>query len=256
VAHVLLHWYWESTVLIGTHWHFLLETEQWRKQHYSKHIFLKFLTCNYVFLTYLLTYSMVQSSSWEANWLQLVKKIPAFYGTRRFITALTSLRQPSLSWANPIQSTYPHPTPWRSILILSTHVPDLTWFNFTDGTSLLLHTQSDSGGKVDIFLCDSIGHCQKKTVHMNLRLIQDEERPIFFDVIILVIIGKKVNMNLCLIPDEERSIFFMYSIGHCQKKKVHMNLYLIPDGYQNRAVWIYEYKSTANGNKKGEITES
>jgi len=31
--------------------------------------------------------------------LQLVKKFPAFYGTRRFITALTSVRHPSLSSA-------------------------------------------------------------------------------------------------------------------------------------------------------------
>ena len=54
--------------------------------------------------------------------LQLVKKLPAFYGTQRFITALKSARHLSLSWANPIQSTYPHPTSWRSILILSTHL--------------------------------------------------------------------------------------------------------------------------------------
>ena len=54
--------------------------------------------------------------------LQLVKKFPAYYGTRRFITALTSLRHPSLSWASPIQSIYPHPTSCRSILILSTHL--------------------------------------------------------------------------------------------------------------------------------------
>ena len=54
--------------------------------------------------------------------LQLVKKFPAFHGTRRFITALTSVRHLSLSWGNPIQSTYPHPTSWRSILILSTHL--------------------------------------------------------------------------------------------------------------------------------------
>ena len=54
--------------------------------------------------------------------LQLVKKFPAFYGTRRFITALTSVRHLFLSWANPIQSTYPYPTSWRSILILSTHL--------------------------------------------------------------------------------------------------------------------------------------
>ena len=54
--------------------------------------------------------------------LQIVKKFPAFYGTRRFITALTSLRHLSLSWASPFQSIYPHLTSWRSILILSTHL--------------------------------------------------------------------------------------------------------------------------------------
>jgi len=54
--------------------------------------------------------------------LQLVKKFPAFHGTRKFITALTNVRHLSLSWANPIQSIYPHPTSWRSILIYSTHL--------------------------------------------------------------------------------------------------------------------------------------
>jgi len=54
--------------------------------------------------------------------LQLVKKFPAFHGTRMFITALTSVRHLSLSWASPIQSIYQHPTSWRSILILSTHL--------------------------------------------------------------------------------------------------------------------------------------
>ena len=53
--------------------------------------------------------------------LQLVK-FTAFHGTRRFITALTSVRHLSLSWASPIQSTYPHPTSWRSVVILSTHL--------------------------------------------------------------------------------------------------------------------------------------
>ena len=51
-----------------------------------------------------------------------VKKFPAFHGTRRFITALTSVRHLSLSWASPMPSIYPHPTSWRSILILSTHL--------------------------------------------------------------------------------------------------------------------------------------
>ena len=54
--------------------------------------------------------------------LQLVKKFPVFHGTRRFITALTSVRHLSLSRASPIQSIYPHPTSRRSILILSTHL--------------------------------------------------------------------------------------------------------------------------------------
>jgi hypothetical protein len=42
--------------------------------------------------------------------LQLVKKFPAFYGTRMFLTALTSARHVSLSWSSPTQSPYPHPT--------------------------------------------------------------------------------------------------------------------------------------------------
>ena len=54
--------------------------------------------------------------------LQLVKKFPEFHGTRRFITALTSAPHLSLSWASPIQSIYPHPTSWKFILILSTHL--------------------------------------------------------------------------------------------------------------------------------------
>ena len=54
--------------------------------------------------------------------LQLVKKFPAFHGTGRFITALTSIHHLSLSCASPIQSIYLHPTSWRYILILSTHL--------------------------------------------------------------------------------------------------------------------------------------
>jgi len=54
--------------------------------------------------------------------LQLVKKFPAFYGTRRFITADTCTRHLSLSWASSIQSVPTHPTSWRSILVLSSHL--------------------------------------------------------------------------------------------------------------------------------------
>ena len=38
---------------------------------------------------------------------QLVKKFPAFYGTRRFIAAITTARHPSQSWARSIQSMPP-----------------------------------------------------------------------------------------------------------------------------------------------------
>ena len=53
--------------------------------------------------------------------LQLVK-FPAFYGTRRFITAFTSARHLPLSWARSVQSILPHPVFWMSILILTSHL--------------------------------------------------------------------------------------------------------------------------------------
>jgi hypothetical protein len=53
---------------------------------------------------------------------QLVEKFPAFYGTRRLITAFTNARHLPLSWDRPIQSVLPHPTSWRSILIVSSHL--------------------------------------------------------------------------------------------------------------------------------------
>ena len=49
--------------------------------------------------------------------LQPVKKFPAFHRTQRFITALTTVRHLSLSWASPIQSIYPHHTSCRSVLV-------------------------------------------------------------------------------------------------------------------------------------------
>ena len=53
---------------------------------------------------------------------QPVKKFLAFYGARRFITAFTSARHLSISWASSIQSMPPYPTSWRSILTLSSHL--------------------------------------------------------------------------------------------------------------------------------------
>ena len=47
---------------------------------------------------------------------QLVKKFPALY------PKVKSARHLSLSWASSIQSIPPHPTSWRAILILSSHL--------------------------------------------------------------------------------------------------------------------------------------
>ena len=87
-----------------------------------------YLICLYLFYlksppppTYLLT-PWCRVLLEKLTGLQLVKNLPAFHGTRRFITALTSVRHLSVSWASPIQSIYPHPTSWTYILILSTHL--------------------------------------------------------------------------------------------------------------------------------------
>jgi len=88
----------------------------------SRHILSvqNLLTCVPYFLPLLTPWCRVLLE--KLTGLQLVKKFPALHGTRRFITALTSVRHLSLSWASSIQSIYTHPTSWRSVLILSAHL--------------------------------------------------------------------------------------------------------------------------------------
>ena len=73
-------------------------------------------------LACLLTYSTVQSPSWEANWFAASQEIPRISRNPKFHYRTYNVRHLSLSWASPFQSIYPHPTSWRSILILSTHL--------------------------------------------------------------------------------------------------------------------------------------
>jgi hypothetical protein len=70
----------------------------------------------------LLTYSMQQSPSWEANWFAASQEIPrilwnqrVYYRIHKRPTPVSVLRQ-----LNPVH--IPHPTSWRSILILSSHL--------------------------------------------------------------------------------------------------------------------------------------
>ena len=59
---------------------------------------------------------------------QLAKKLSAFYGTRKFITAFTNARHLSLSWARQILSMLPYLTSSRPILI---------WCDFDRASSLI-----------------------------------------------------------------------------------------------------------------------
>ena len=79
---------------------------------------LKLTKIKYIYL--LTPYSRVLLE--KLSGFQQVKKFLTFYWTRIFITAVTSTRHLSLSWASSIQSTPPHPSSWRSAFILSSHL--------------------------------------------------------------------------------------------------------------------------------------
>ena len=93
--------------------------------HTHTHTYVCVCVCVYIYIcmyTYLLTYILTPCSTVlleKLSGYQLVQKLSAFNGTRLFITAFTSARHLSLSWASSIQSISPHPIPWRYILILS-----------------------------------------------------------------------------------------------------------------------------------------
>ena len=105
--------------------------EAWKHAHcmyFTHHLFLNYkinlcwlwgihLLC---FINFLTPWSTVLLE--KLIGYQLVKKFPALYETWRFITTLTSAHHLSLSCATAIQSMPPHPTSWRFILILFSHL--------------------------------------------------------------------------------------------------------------------------------------
>ena len=68
------------------------------------------------------TYSMVQNPSWEVNCIAASQEIPRISRNPKVHYRIHKRPPLSLSWASPIQSIYPHPTSWWSILILSTRL--------------------------------------------------------------------------------------------------------------------------------------
>jgi hypothetical protein len=98
----------------------LNSTPEWQVAAYGIHRHIpKLSTLLRHQLTYLLHGAVLLE---KPTVFQLVTKFPAFYKTRRFITAITSARHLSLSWANSVQSPQPLPTSWRSFLIVSSHL--------------------------------------------------------------------------------------------------------------------------------------
>jgi hypothetical protein len=93
----------------------------WRLPVKLKHMYMTWVKIeSLILLTYLLTpWSRVHE---KLTGLQLVKKFPEFYQARKFITTFASARHQSLSRASSFRSMLSHPTFWRSILILSSHL--------------------------------------------------------------------------------------------------------------------------------------
>ena len=157
--------------------------------------------------------------------LQLVKKFPAFHGTRRFITALTSVRHLALSWASPIQSIYPHPTSWRSILILSTHLrlglpSDLVPSGFPTKTLYtLLSSPICATCPAHLILLD-----------FNTRTILGEEHKSFSSSLCNLLQDKHIlarkSKNKLTSVEEERTDFSTSSL-HLYRCTVHSVVYLI-----------------------------
>jgi len=95
---------------------------------FTVHQLVLLVSCLQTCMTYTIAECTYLLTPWSRVLLEKLtgsaasQEIPRIFGTRKFITVLTSARHLSLSWASYIQSSQPPPTSWRSILILSSHL--------------------------------------------------------------------------------------------------------------------------------------
>ena len=115
---------------------------------------------------------------------QLVNKFRAFYGTRKVHYRVYKCPPLSLFWVISVVSMPHHPTSWRSILILSSHLlPSLPSGLYPPGFPTKI-------------LCTPLAHTAICPAHLiPLELIT---RIIFTNIIIIIIIISR-NVNFCTV---------------------------------------------------------
>lgn len=83
----------------------------------------------------------------------------------------------------------------------------------------------------------------KKFLYSNIQCYCDSSDA----CLIVIIINYAFNSKVCWVTQE------VSQYQSLLKKKVFMNVCLILSGYWDRAVWIFEYRSILNDNKKKEL---
>ena len=137
-----------------------------------------------------------------------------------------SLPYSQASWASPIQSTYPHPTSWRSILILSTHLR----LGLPSGPDILLHDKKEKTClPIDIALL----------VDSNVNTKETEKLSKLKDLEIKVNSMWKVKTKIVPVITGALGII---------KKALDHNLQLLPGHRSAKELWKITLMSTAHSN--------